>query len=52
MAITEDMVRTRLKTLAKKSLVKIGTGRQGTKITEKGRIMLEKWQEACARTLS
>lgn len=51
-AVTEDMVRTRLKNLAKKSLVKIGAGRQGTKITEKGRNMLEKWQEAYGRTLS
>lgn len=40
--LTEDMVRTRLKILAQRNLVKIGAGRQGTHITNKGREMLSK----------
>lgn len=41
--LTEDMVRTRLKALERKGLVSIGSGRQGTTITEKGRELLAQW---------
>ncbi|MFZ5633548.1 MAG: sigma 54-interacting transcriptional regulator [Bacillota bacterium] len=44
--LTEDMVRTRLKNLARSGLVKIGAGRQGTSITVKGRQLLAKWTGA------
>jgi len=47
-ALTEDMIRTRLRSLAQKGLVKVGSGRQGTSITAKGRQMLAKWQAACS----
>ena len=42
------MIRTRLRSLAQKGLVKVGSGRQGTSITAKGRQMLAKWQAACS----
>jgi transcriptional regulator with PAS, ATPase and Fis domain len=45
-ALTEDMVRTRLKALAQRNLLNVGSGRQGTHITEKGREMLFKWLSA------
>lgn len=44
--LTEDMVRTRLKVMAQRNLLKIGNGRQGTNITDKGREMLAKWLAA------
>ncbi|MGI6284371.1 sigma 54-interacting transcriptional regulator [Neomoorella humiferrea] len=40
--LTEDMVRTRIKHLAHKGYVQIGRGRQGTKITSRGKEVLSK----------